>query len=52
VEGVKQRAEDASSVFTGFKVEFAIEPDEGWEIYQHFCRWLTSPTPPKTTISA
>ena len=52
VEGVKQRAEDASSVFTGFKVEFAIEPDEGWEIYQHFSRWLKSPTPLKTTISA
>jgi len=40
VESVKQRTEDAKSVFFGFKSEFWIEPDERWEIYQHFCKWL------------
>jgi hypothetical protein len=41
VKSVKQRTEDAISLYKGFVVEFWIQPDESWEIYQHFSRWLT-----------
>jgi hypothetical protein len=40
VESVKQRTEDTLAAGTGFVIEFGIEPDESWEFYQHFCRWL------------
>jgi hypothetical protein len=40
VESVKQRTEDAVALFAGFVVEFSIEPDKDWTIYQHFSRWL------------
>jgi hypothetical protein len=40
IESVKQRTEDAVAVYTGFVIEFFIEPDESWEIYQHFSRWF------------
>jgi hypothetical protein len=52
VECAHQRTEDFLATGTGFVVEFLIKPDDGWEIYQHFSRWLTSPAPPKATISA
>jgi hypothetical protein len=40
LEGVKQRIEDAKTLFSGFTVEVTIEPDKDWNIYQHFSRWL------------
>ena len=40
VEGVQKRINGTVAVFAGFVVEFAIEPDEDWGIYQHFCRSL------------
>jgi hypothetical protein len=52
VESATQRTEDFLATGTGFVVEFLIKCDEGWEIYQHFSRWLKSPIPSQTTISA
>jgi hypothetical protein len=52
VEGARQRTESALSAFTGFVVEFWIEPDEGWEIYRHFSRWIRPAAPPETKTSA
>jgi hypothetical protein len=40
VDSVKRQIEDAAVVFGGFEVEFWIEPDATWEIYQQFCRWF------------
>jgi hypothetical protein len=40
VESVKERTEEANAIFRGFKVEFSIEPDAEWRIYQHFANWI------------
>jgi hypothetical protein len=40
LDSVRQRTEDAKAMFNGFVVEFSIEPDKEWRIYQHFSRWL------------
>ena len=47
VESVKQRTEDAVALFAGFIVEFSMEPDKHWTIYQHFSRWLAPTGTPK-----
>lgn len=48
VERAKQRTESALSAGTGFVIEFWVEPDDGWEIYQHFSRWITPAISPET----
>ncbi|MFC5862432.1 DUF695 domain-containing protein [Acidicapsa dinghuensis] len=40
VDYVWRKLEDNVSLFHGFVVEFAIEPDPRWDIYQAFCRML------------
>jgi Family of unknown function (DUF695) len=40
VESVQQRTEEAKSVYSGFEIEFWIEPDEGWDVYRHFSKWI------------
>jgi hypothetical protein len=40
VESVKRITEEANAIYEGFKVEFWIEPDAGWEIYEHFANWI------------
>ena len=52
LESADQLTKDFLAAGTGFVVEYLIEPDEGWNIYQHFCRWIVPATPPETKTSA
>jgi hypothetical protein len=52
VESAKQWTEDTLAAGTGFVIEFWIEPDESWDIYQHFCSWLSRPKSSETKTSA
>jgi hypothetical protein len=47
LDSVRQRTEDAKAMFNGFAVEFSIEPDKDWTIYQHFSRWLRPTNQPR-----
>jgi len=47
LDSVRQRIEDATTMFNGFVVEFSIEPDKEWRIYQHFSHWLAPTSQPR-----
>jgi hypothetical protein len=48
IESAKHRTEGTLVAGTGFVIEFCIEPDELWEIYHHFCKWMKPAKPPET----
>ena len=48
VDGVRRKLEDNVRLFDGFAVEFAIEADHSWEIYEAFSRMLSQGGPRKS----